>query len=651
MNQFNLSPPKTHTSRVRFARMILICSWLFVGLLCATAFARPSKPPLLSRTRPSVIYLKPKTLPTPPATQAIEQPSLTEHLKHYAPIWSPLTQGIEIEGLMPRDASLTRLVPYIQNQLQRHYKNIKFLKPAKSRPYIKKINFTKNHRLHTKHTYTLHREISNHAPRGFYAIELASPILKNKKDVHVFLSVLKALKQQGFIASPLGGGTHVHIGFPYPQAHELALLFCTFMAIEKAAYKKFNFMYTRYIYSMLSNENHRRACFKASKNLDSAFNQNPHQQAIDFDSLNIHKTVEFRFANSTTSPQHIQYFLQFATQLVQAVRLQKQDFVDFLHQNSSLITRAVLEGTGQDYLFDELTKALHINTKLNQTWHQDLQNFAHHALNISDIVSQNQDLRYFAQHAFKPPTVRAIENNSAEANELVFKGTNKIRKAELDHPFENGARLIPKLLQISNIKNKNKMQKYILKLTTGIPVAVAMLLEHAHQQKQLPEAWQLLENVNFNMQARSHATNDLGGLTPFLLASSRNLYHATYSLLEKGADVNAVEDNKFQRSALILHIHQQRPTSPKMVKLLIEYGININYTDSTGYTALMWAVHLNDIQIAEILLNQPDIRIDIKGHNGHTAESIARKHKKTQLLKMIEKYKKHNCQQILTTSL
>ena len=289
-----------------------------------------------------------------------QAPSIVHHLQHYTQNLWPITQGVEIEGLMPHSTPMADVVQYVKTALQQQYKNIEFLQDINTLHGDLKIRFKKNTRFHEEHTYALKREVSQYAPQGFYAFELSSSILKNKKDFKVFLSIFKTLKQAGFIANPVGGGTHVHIGFPQPQAHELALLICTFAAVEKAVYKNFGFIYTRYFHAVWIRK-FQQACFHnfiAQDQVVELFTQGQRRWALNFESLKHLETVEFRFANSTNSPRYVEDFLQLATSLVQAVRSKQPEFIQFLYQNKNIITKALVEGSHQDYLFSELTKAL-----------------------------------------------------------------------------------------------------------------------------------------------------------------------------------------------------------------------------------------------------------------------------------------------------
>ena len=55
------------------------------------------------------------------------------------------------------------------------------------------------------------------------------------------------------------------------------------------------------------------------------------------------------------------------------------------------------------------------------------------------------------------------------------------------------------------------------------------------------------------------------------------------------------------------------------VKRLVRDNVDINITDSDGYTALMWTLRLRHWSISEYLLSQPSIDTDIKSNSRMTA--------------------------------
>jgi len=70
--------------------------------------------------------------------------------------------------------------------------------------------------------------------------------------------------------------------------------------------------------------------------------------------------------------------------------------------------------------------------------------------------------------------------------------------------------------------------------------------------------------------------------------------------------INAIEDGYF-----------------KIVKLLLEYGVDVNNQDFFGYTPLMHAVFIGHLGIVKQLLNHPNIDVFIKNDEGETALDCA----------------------------
>jgi ankyrin repeat protein len=66
----------------------------------------------------------------------------------------------------------------------------------------------------------------------------------------------------------------------------------------------------------------------------------------------------------------------------------------------------------------------------------------------------------------------------------------------------------------------------------------------------------------------------------------------------------------------------------EIVNSLLERGVNINAVDNTGKTALISALRWGKSDIAKILLEHPNININIKDKDGNTALSICEKNPK-----------------------
>ncbi len=110
-------------------------------------------------------------------------------------------------------------------------------------------------------------------------------------------------------------------------------------------------------------------------------------------------------------------------------------------------------------------------------------------------------------------------------------------------------------------------------------------------------------------------------------------------LIKKGVDLN-IKDTE-EGTALSYASFTKLPNVEKgnrrreIAKELILAGANLDGQDSSGYTALMWAVGVGDIEIAKLLIEK-GANLNIQDRNGDTALDQARKYNRTDIAKMIE---------------
>ena len=87
-------------------------------------------------------------------------------------------------------------------------------------------------------------------------------------------------------------------------------------------------------------------------------------------------------------------------------------------------------------------------------------------------------------------------------------------------------------------------------------------------------------------------------------------------LLSKGADVNML--NNSTQSPLIIAIEADE-VNIDLIKLLIDTGANINFKDSQGDSPLILAGEQQDLELMRVLLNTPNINVNIVDRRGRTA--------------------------------
>jgi ankyrin repeat protein len=105
------------------------------------------------------------------------------------------------------------------------------------------------------------------------------------------------------------------------------------------------------------------------------------------------------------------------------------------------------------------------------------------------------------------------------------------------------------------------------------------------------------------------------------------------TLINKGADVNLKRKvMNFEMSLLMLSVQQDQF---KMVKLLVDHKVEIDWKDWFGSTALMYAANKGNVDIIGYLLkNGADVHF--KDKDGNTVLSAAKEGNHPEAIKLIE---------------
>lgn len=146
----------------------------------------------------------------------------------------------------------------------------------------------------------------------------------------------------------------------------------------------------------------------------------------------------------------------------------------------------------------------------------------------------------------------------------------------------------------------------------------ALLLTLNHRDAQ--GSWQPPHDNPELVQAllEHHAVVDVrdkDGFTPLIFAALHNLEKTVRLLLDKGADVNAQNDQGW--TALMCAINRIN-----LVKILIDRGANVNAADKDGQTVLIWSVTDGTCQTMQCLIDA-GASLNARNNHGWTALHIA----------------------------
>lgn len=117
--------------------------------------------------------------------------------------------------------------------------------------------------------------------------------------------------------------------------------------------------------------------------------------------------------------------------------------------------------------------------------------------------------------------------------------------------------------------------------------------------------------------------------TPLMGAAWRSQTDAVKVLLDHGANLNA--RNQDGSTPLIL---AAKAGNTGIVKLLLERNPDLNARDNDGWTCLMWAAWNGQTETVRLLLTT-GVRVKTKNNLGETAEFLANKKLKPDIVKML----------------
>jgi len=135
--------------------------------------------------------------------------------------------------------------------------------------------------------------------------------------------------------------------------------------------------------------------------------------------------------------------------------------------------------------------------------------------------------------------------------------------------------------------------------------------------KEEEESVSILRSERLGLIVDLNAVNRMMGEPALVVASRKGQTKAIKLLIEKGADVNA-KDDEGNTALMWTSFHG----NTEIAKLLIEKAADINAKDNEGKTALMWASFYGKTETAELLIEK-GADINIKDNEGDTALMVA----------------------------
>ncbi len=130
---------------------------------------------------------------------------------------------------------------------------------------------------------------------------------------------------------------------------------------------------------------------------------------------------------------------------------------------------------------------------------------------------------------------------------------------------------------------------------------------------------------------------DAADQTPLMYASESGRLDMVKYLVEHGADVNAKSFEKVTRGTALIYAASNNRV--EVVNYLLDHSANINETTPMDESALHWSVAKGFGETTELLLKR-GIMVDLKNTKGETALDLGKKLNRTQLVNMIENYRK-----------
>ena len=230
--------------------------------------------------------------------------------------------GIEIEGEIPRNISMTDVLARITQELREIY-------PGDDLAALDHFAIRLRTRDGEIHAYQFVVDASILPRGGMRGQELVSPILATEKNLQMYAYVLSGLRRAGFRPTR-NAGLHIHIDFPQPTVEEILRTADAFARIENELMQVFRTAASRHAHIEPQSSQINRLLSRVRQGrinpseatIESIIHElRDRERTLNFDSIIGPKgTLEFRLFNSTVDEEAVFTMLDFSLSFVRATR-------------------------------------------------------------------------------------------------------------------------------------------------------------------------------------------------------------------------------------------------------------------------------------------------------------------------------------------
>lgn len=201
--------------------------------------------------------------------------------------------------------------------------------------------------------------------------ELVSPIMRTAEDAALYRSALTFLEGRGLVSDAIHGGLHTHVGLPSTTPAEIAFTGLLFARIEADLARVFSQAHPRKFYAGKTASEVLEIFKEADINvtteayLQKVIAAGDRYQALNWEAMEKHGTVEFRLFNSTLDAAGVAMMQRFSQGLMRAIRTKDAKLLALIESGEPLTARSLskaldlgLTGDKAEAVLGRLSKAL-----------------------------------------------------------------------------------------------------------------------------------------------------------------------------------------------------------------------------------------------------------------------------------------------------